>query len=184
MKEYKKTYCTSLFWWWIDFFVMLAPMFLVCDICLWYFEEGYPGMAMLVAVLIFAIFMALSAVFVLFINFIINLFKKPSVFVDESTITYMGQTLRLDSITYLTLYLPEIKSKTSGTTQELSIYIDEKGHMVIKRPSVALIAHLRKRCANATFEIDELKSRFKSKVLIGLGSIVIIASVFYIAMQQ
>ena len=184
MKEYKKTYCTSLFWCWIDFFVMLAPMFLVCDICLWYFEEDYSGMAMLVAVLIFAIFMALSAVFALFINFIINLFKKPSVFVDESTITHMGQTFRLDSITYLTLYLPEIKSKTSGTTQELSIYIDEKEHMVIKRPSVALIAHLKKSCTNAEFEIDELKSRLKTDLLIGLCGLAIFAVAFYISGRQ
>ena len=61
-----------------------------------------------------------------------------------------------------------MKSRTSASSQELSLYINDEEHIVIRRPSVALIAYLKKRCKNAKFEIDELGARIKNDLIIAV----------------
>lgn len=184
MKEYKRMYCTSLVCMWVEIFIMMLPSIFVSDIALWYLGYEALGSALLGVVSVFVLIEALSFIFASFITLLINVFKKPSVFVGETTITHMGQTLYLHAVKYLTLYLPEMRSRTSWSTQELSIYTDAKEHIVIKRPSIALIAHLKKSCTNAEFEIDELKSRLKTDLLIGLCGLAIFAVAFYISGRQ
>ncbi len=184
MKTYKKPYGTSLPCFTLKMAIISIPAALIIDICFAFYDNMSFGTISLFCVLGFLGFALFGVVFSFLITLIINLFAYPSVFVNEKTITYENKTLDLDSIKYLTLYLPEIRSRISSTTQELSIYTTDKEHIVIKRPSIALIAYLKKRCTNAKFEIDEIKSRLKTDLIISAGIATSLPIIFYIANKQ
>lgn len=167
MKKYKRTYCASLPWFFLKLIVICAPCVLIGDIVLFFLDKSE-----LCAVLVSFIFVSLLLMvfgwgFMTFVSLIINLFKNASVSVNERFITHMNKELDLDKIEYITLFLPEFKSRTSSSPQELSLYINAEEHIVIRRPSIRLIAYLKKRCPNAKFEIDELKSRLKTDLITG-----------------
>lgn len=168
MKEYKRTYGTSLPCCYLKLCVIAAPCGLVGDIILFFLNKSVFGTVSLIFVVVSLLFVVLSLSFVVLISLIINAFKDASVLVDEKSITHMDKTLALDEIKYISLYLPKTISKVSSSPQELSIYISDEEHMVIRRPSIKLIAYLKKRCENAKFEIDELKSRLKMDLIIGI----------------
>ena len=87
---------------------------------------------------------------------------------NEKFVTYLNTSLDLDRIKYITLYLPEMISRNNLSPQELSLYINDKEHIVIKRPSILLIAYMKKRCLNAKFEINLSKSRLITDLIVGL----------------
>jgi hypothetical protein len=159
---------------------MSLPSFITLDIVLSIFDNAKMGWMVGVALVAFTALVAIGVLFAILVTALINCFKEASVFLDESTIEYKGTKLNLDSIRYITLYLPEMKSRTSRSPQELSLYINDKEHIVIRRPSVALIAYLKKRCKNAKFEIDELGKRIKNDLIIaGCVSAVVILFVMF-----
>ena len=168
MKEYKRTYLTSLPCICLKMLIIIAPCALLGDLILCILGKTKPfeilSNFLAVGLLFMAVFIAMMAL----VNLIINAFKSPSVTVDGKYIAYEGKRLDLDSISYVTLYLPERQSRTRITTQELSLYVNDSEHIVIKRPSVFLIAHLRKRCTSAKFEIADVKSRLITDLIISL----------------
>ena len=147
MKEYKRTYLASLPCTCLEMLIIIAPCALLGDIILGILGKTKPFSIILgllgVGLLFMAVFIAMMAL----VNLIINAFKSPSVTVDGKYIAYEGKRLDLDSISYVTLYLPEMRSRSSISTQELSLYVNDSEHIVIKRPSVFLIAYLKKRNA-------------------------------------
>ena len=147
---------------------MSLPGIVTLDIALSIFDNAKMGTVIGMALLAFTGLVVLGSLFAILVTALINCFKEVSVFLDESTIEYKGTKLNLDSIGYITLYLPEMKSRTSASSQELSLYTNDEEHIVIRRPSVALIAYLKKRCKNAKFEIDELGKRIKNDLIIAV----------------
>ena len=168
MKEYKRTYLASFPCVCLKMLIIIAPCALIGDLILCILGKTKPfeilSNFLAVGLLFMTVFIAMTEL----ANFIINAFKSPSVTVDGKYIAYEGKRLDLDSISYVTLYLPERQSRTRITTQELSLYVNDSEHIVIKRPSVFLIAHLRKRCTSAKFEIADVKSRLITDLIISL----------------
>ena len=168
MKEYKRTYLASFPCVCLKMLIIIAPCALVGDLILCILGKTKPfeilSNFLAVGLLFMTVFIAMMAL----VSLIINAFKSPSVTVDGKYIAYEGKRLDLDSISYVTLYLPERQSRTRITTQELSLYVNDSEHIVIKRPSVFLIAHLKKRCTSAKFEIADVKSRLITDLIISL----------------
>ena len=77
----------------------------------------------------------------------------------------------------MTLYLPEMRGRNSVSPQELVLYVNDREDTVIRRPSIALICFLKKRCQNAKFEVYELKSNIKLDLIIGLCVAVILIAI-------
>ena len=168
MKEYKRTYLASFPCVCLKMLIIIAPCAFLGDLILCILGKTKPfeilSSFLAVGLLFMTVFIAMMAL----VSLIINAFKSPSVTVDGKYIAYEGKRLDLDSISYVTLYLPERQSRTRITTQELSLYVNDSEHIVIKRPSVFLIAHLRKRCTSAKFEIADVKSRLITDLIISL----------------
>ena len=168
MKNYKHTYCISMPCFFAELFIISLPGVITLDIALSIFNNAKMGSVVGMVLVAFTALVATGVLFSILVTALINCFKDTSVFLDECTIEYKDTKLNLDSIEYITLYLPEVKSRTSASSQELSLYINDKEHIVIRRPSVALIAYLKKRCKNAKFEIDELGARIKNDLIIAV----------------
>ena len=168
MKNYKHTYCISIPCLFVELFIISLPGVITLDIALSIFNNAKMGSVVGMVLVAFTALVATGVLFAILVTVLINCFKDTSVFLDECTIEYKDTKLNLDSIEYITLYLPEMKSRTSASPQELSLYINDEEHIVIRRPSVALIAYLKKRCKNAKFEIDELGARIKKDLIIAV----------------
>ena len=168
MKEYKRTYLASFPCVCLKMLIIIAPCALIGDLILCILGKTKPFEILSNFLAVGLLFMTVFIAMTVLANFIINAFKSPSVTVDGKYIAYEGKRLDLDSISYVTLYLPEMRSRSSVTPQEMSLYASEDEHVVIKRPSVFLIAHLRKRCTNAKFEIADVKSRLITDLIISL----------------
>lgn len=184
MKGYKRIYCSSLTVVFLESFIIGIPGALICDIVLSLFGVIEYGKISVATIVAFICTMILCALFMIVMSLIINYFKEPSVWVSEDSITYEGMTLMLDKIEYLTLYLPKMKSRTNMQIQELSLYISDKEHIVIRRPSPSLIKYLKRRCDNAKFEIDELQERIKSDLIISLCVTVATVVIAYFMAKQ
>ena len=168
MKEYKRTYLASLPCVCLEMLIIISPCALLGDIILGILGKTKPfeilSNFLAVGLLFMAVFIAMMAL----VSLIINAFKSPSVTVDGKYIAYEGKRLDLDSISYVTLYLPEMRSRSSISTQELSLYVNDSEHIVIRRPSVFLIAHLRKRCTSAKFGIADVRQRLIRDLIVSL----------------
>ena len=167
MKNYKHTYCISLVYSFVELFIISLPGIVTFDIAISIFDHSKIGVLTSMAVLIFTVLAAIEVLFAILVTVLINCFKGVSVFIDECTIEYKDTKLNLDSIKYITLYLPDLR-RMSVIPQELSLYISDKEHIEIHRPSITLIAYLKKRCKNAKFEIDELGKRIKKYLIIAI----------------
>ena len=168
MKNYKHTYCISMPCFFAELFIISLPGIITLDIALSISDNAKMGSIVGMVLVAFTALVATGVLFAILVTALINCFKDTSVFLDECTIEYKDTKLNLDSIEYITLYLPEMKSRTSASPQELSLYINDEEHIVIRRPSVALIAYLKKRCKNAKFEIDKLGARIKKDLIIAV----------------
>ena len=168
MKEYKRTYLASFPCVCLKMLIIIAPCALVGDLILCILGKTKPFEILSNFLAVGLLFMTVFIAQMVLVSLIINAFKSPSVTVDGKYIAYEGKRLDLDSISYVTLYLPEMRSRSSVTPQEMSLYASEDEHVVIKRPSVFLIAHLKKRCTSAKFEIADVKSRLITDLIISL----------------
>ena len=168
MKEYKRTYLASFPCVCLKMLIIIAPCALIGDLILCILGKTKPFEILSSFLAVGLLFMTVFIAQMVLVSLIINAFKSPSVTVDGKYIAYEGKRLDLDSIRYVTLYLPEMRSRSSVTPQEMSLYVNDSEHIVIKRPSVFLIAHLRKRCTSAKFEIADVKSRLITDLIISL----------------
>ena len=168
MKEYKRTYLTSLPCICLKMLIIIAPCAFLGDLILCILGKMKPFVILSSFLAVGLLFMTVFIAMMVLVSLIINAFKSPSVTVDGKYIAYEGKRLDLDSISYVTLYLPEMRSRSSSTPQELSLYVNDSEHIVIKRPSVFLIAYLKKRCANASFGIADVRQRLIRDLVVSL----------------
>jgi hypothetical protein len=145
-----------------------APLLLLADAAVVAEGSAKPGQLFWGCLLVFGVYAAASVLFVWLISLFIGLFTKKAVILSEDSVTYDGKTLRLDDIRYITLYLPEW-SRFHSKAQSLSLWADNKNYFDIQRPSIALIAALKKRCTLAAFFVDDWKGRLKMGLWVTLG---------------
>lgn len=145
-----------------------APLLLLADAAVVAEGSAKPGQLFWGCLLVFGVYAAASVLFVWLISLLIGLFTKKAVILSENSVTYDGKTLRLDDIRYITLYLPEW-SRFHSKAQSLSLWADNKNYFDIQRPSIALIAALKKRCTLAAFFVDDWKGRLKMGLWVTLG---------------
>ena len=154
MNKYKRMYFVSPLYLSVMTILCCAPLALIGDVVLCLSGElrlgelvvGFTAVSLLLTGLCFA--------FAVVMNLIVNAFKSPSVYINDGCVICEGKKLNLELVKYVTLYLPEVRPRSRYTPQTLSVYVDFDEHLVINRPSVRLIAHVRKRCINAKFEIE------------------------------
>lgn len=180
MKEYKHTYCASLLYSFVKAFIVFFPTMILLAIIA--HTEGYATFWQIFGAYwsAFAIFWVAIAVFILLVSVLIGLFANKTALLTDTYISYPGQTLRLDDIRYITLYLPELKGRYSSAPFELTLWVDDKNSISIKHPSFRLVAALKKRCPMAVFYIDDWKVQLKECMWIQLGivAIAVIAIIF------
>jgi hypothetical protein len=150
------------------FIFCTAPLLLLADAAVVAEGSAKPGQLFWGCLLVLGLYAAASVLFVWLISLFIGLFTKKAVILSEDSVTYDGKTLRLDDIRYITLYLPEW-SRFHSKAQSLSLWADNKNYFDIQRPSIALIAALKKRCTLAAFFVDDWKGRLKMGLWVTLG---------------
>lgn len=179
MKEYKPSCCVSLLYFWAMMFVISFPLLLVVAGAVAEEGQGDFGQVFFSCISALLVCGVAFACFVFLISCLVGLFARKTVLLSENSVAYEGKTIQLDKIRYITLYLPEL-SKTSSKPQHLTIWADNKSYMDIKRPSIALVIELKKRCGFAAFDVDDWKSHLKQCLWIQLGIIgfAIVAYIF------
>ena len=160
MKQYKRMYCASFPYMMLGMGIVILPMALTLDFLNCLFQGGRFGQVFGSFLLVMAILIPLSMLIPLLITFIINRFQKALIIVNDETIRCYGQVIHLDRVQYLTLYLPEM-GKWNHSSQQLSLYVDDDEHMLIKRPPISLIIYLKRKCKNAKFSIEQWKEYLK-----------------------
>ena len=168
MKQYRPSYCVTLLYAEAMIIFCTAPLLLLADAAVVAEGSAKPGQLFWGCLLVFGVYAAASVLFVWLISLLIGLFAKKAVILSEDSVTYDGKTLPLDSIRYVTLYLPEIR-RFSSKPQTLALWADNQHYMDIKRPSIPLIVALKKRCVFAAFDVDDWKGKIKETLWVGLG---------------
>ena len=169
-KEYKPTYCASLLYFWAMMFVVSFPFLLLVAVVVQIEGQDTFGQVFFGSMAAMALTGVAFVLFVQLISFLIGLFTRKTVLLSDEAVTYGGKTIALRDIRSVTLYLPEL-SRTSSKPQTLMIWADNKNYMDIKRPSIVLVAALKKRCVFASFDVDDWKSHLKQCLWIQLGII-------------
>lgn len=166
MKEYKPTYCTSLLTFCGDFLIVMPPLAIVIAIMVMD-EAGGVGKVLLGFLGCFVVISVLFSAIALVVNLIAKPLSKKRVTLTDYELCYEGRRIRLSDVRYVTLHLSE-SSRTRNEPQQLSLYADDKNHIVIKRPALSLIAEVRRRCPTAKFGIHELRRRMRNLFIAGV----------------
>lgn len=169
MKIYKATYGVTAFYFLASFFLMGIPVSFVLGFAL--AVEGHSSFWY--APIIFLICIPGAGLFfsvpILLINLVAKAVTTKQVLVEEHKIYYQGKHLFLDQLQYITLYLPELNRYSRGNPQLLSLWISDKENLLIVRPSILLIADLKKRCPKAKFCVEDPLGFLRIAFFIGLG---------------
>ena len=155
MKKYKHNY-------------MFTPMFNLCNI----FLSCVPMIAIMILSLdiesakylpLFVLFMiGFFIVLGNVVHFIICIFSKHTVFIEDNTLTHkskkiLTQSINLDEVSFV-IFDQGIMGKVSSTPCSLTLYNNDYTKRVyIKNPSFFLIVEINKRCKNAKFKFNNYK---------------------------
>ncbi len=158
MKKYKSNY-------------LFTPMFQLCNL----FLSFFPGILLMWLLLnpdeaegvlyIFPMYVAIILFYVVFGNvfhFLISIFTKYKVFIDEDTITLKGkkimtQSIKLEDVKFVTFEHGSM-GKTASRPCSLGLYNSDYSQGVeISNPSFFMIVEINKRCKNAKFQFENRK---------------------------
>lgn len=167
MKSYKPTYGISMLCLIIDIMICSIPVIIPLAIVISNNSSHDSLKVTLLLICCWLIAGAVHSLLIVLLNLLFKAVTKKKTMLSEDRVIYEEKELVLKDIKYVTLYLPK-GSRTSATSQMLSLWVDDKNHIVIERPSLVLIAELRRRCRNASFEIDNLKFKIKMDILLGV----------------
>ena len=152
MKEYKSFYGLSFIIYVSALFLTLGICFIPCLMIL-----GADAYKMLPFIFAGCFLPLISAPFIAVINLIIHAIAPKTAYLDNETLTYESQTVRLNNVKYLSFYLGEYEHR-SKEPHCLTVYTNDDEMILIKRPSFLLVSRLKRLCTNAKFSIDDLKS--------------------------
>ena len=173
MKKYKHNY-------------MFTPMFNLCNI----FLSCVPMIAIMILSLniesakylpLFVIFMI--GFFIILgnvVHFIICIFSKHTVFIEDNTLTHkskkiLTQSINLDEVSFV-IFDQGIMGKVSSTPCSLTLYNSDYTKKVhIKNPSFFLIVEINKRCKKAKFKFNNYKYWIISLCISIVGGFIFVA---------
>ena len=180
MKKYKATYLTGLLFNLNEFYLIMIPSAILLVIMLKLNDQTVEIFKVAVGVLVSCCLINIFCILLmLIISLIVNAITDNYVLLGDNEIIYQDKKIFIRDIKYVTLYLPERPSRTHYECQQLSLWADDKNHIVIKRPSLALIAELKIKCSGAKFEIDELGSRIKTDIILAVCIAVFLAIIIF-----
>lgn len=161
MKEYKPAYGLSLIWIWSTLALVSLPCVLAFDVVGAMTEASKFGSIFFGFLLVMVFLEILSILFLLVVNLILRRFSRKYVLLYADQVSYEGRCLSLDSIRYVTVHLPESKSRNSVTPLYLVLWADKKNYIEIKRPSPEMILAMKNACPNARFSIEDWRAQLK-----------------------
>lgn len=178
-KEYRPTYLSSLILLCVEIAFTMIPSAFVLGFII--SRDGRYGIIEVALMVVGA--MLANALFFTLLALIVNLIAKPiskkrAVLADRY-IEYGGARLPLREITHVSLFLPET-GRNNHDPQCLSLYIDDKRHIVIKRPALSLIRDVRRACPGAKFRIENLGEKIKFCSIVGIVCAVLLPIVILI----
>ena len=106
------------------------------------------------------------------INFIINLFIKPKLFLYDDKFTYKDKTHKYKEIVKLEYNLGHM-SRTHSENATLIIYCINKQKIEINNPSIRMIINMRKRCKDKPFKLTNWQSFVFTAVILFIVVILI-----------
>ncbi|MBQ8292571.1 MAG: hypothetical protein IJX78_02040 [Bacilli bacterium] len=141
----------------VFFFEIFISMAFALPICILLSDKDAELMHLLKMSLGFLV--APIGAFILFsvLNFIITLFTKPKLILFSDRFMYKDEICYYSDVTLVGFDLGFV-SKTSSEPTCLVLYRKDKPGIVIKSPSVRMIYHMRKKCYNRPFHIENLKT--------------------------
>lgn len=102
------------------------------------------------------VFAVICFAFSMVINFIINLFFKKSVVIDEKSMEYQNNRYDLNNVTKLYYDVGNL-SGINSIPSRLVITMKNGKEAIVNHPSWRLVLVLRKRCINSTFKTNVVK---------------------------
>lgn len=90
------------------------------------------------------------------INFLITLFIKPQLILYDETFVYKNKTYKYTDIIALEYDLGTI-SKVSSKSDAFVLYRKSESGIIIKNPSIKMMAEIKRRCSNKPFRIENYK---------------------------
>ena len=158
MKKYKSNYMFTLMFYLCNMLLAFLPGLIIIGLFL---EPGEP-VGIGYVVLICAIFIIFLILIGNVLHFIISIFTKHNIFIEDDKLTIKGkkiltQSVMLDDVKYVVFDHGEI-SRSSNTPCSINLYVNNhKQGISIKNPSFLLICYLNRRCKNAKFKFNNYK---------------------------
>ena len=159
MKKYKSNYLFTVMFQLCSLFISFFPgIFLM-----WLLINPSEGEGVLY---IFPLYIVLILFFTVLgnaIHFLISLFTKYTVYIDEKTITVQGkriltQSMTLEDVTYIVFDQGIITKYGGGSPCSITLYdASYNKSLTINNPSFLLICELQKRLKHATFKFNNYK---------------------------
>ena len=169
MKKYKSNYLFTVMFQLCSFFTSFLPgIFLILLINPTNEGEG--------VLYIFPLYIVLILFFTVLgnaIHFLISLFTKYTVYIDEKTITVQGkriltQSMTLEDVKYIIFDHGHITKYGGGSPCSITLFdASYSKSLTINNPSFLLICELQKRLKHATFKF----SNYKWYIIFGCGFI-------------
>jgi regulatory protein YycH of two-component signal transduction system YycFG len=97
------------------------------------------------------------------IHFLISLFTKHKVYIDEESITIQGkkivtQSIKIEDVCHVIFDQGTITRYGGGTPCSITLFdSDYNKSVIIENPSFFMICELQKRCKNAKFKFNNYK---------------------------
>jgi hypothetical protein len=109
-----------------------------------------------VLILIFIIFFVLIAII---INLISKIFTKSFVIIENNEIKYNKETINLDKVMSINLFLGEMRRYGKGDPVKICIMENINKYITISNPSYILLFKIYKILKNKNFEIENIKKK-------------------------
>ena len=159
MKKYKSNYLFTVMFQLCSLFISFFPgIFLM-----WLLINPSEGEGVLY---IFPLYIVLILFFTVLgnaIHFIISLFTKYTVYIDEKTITVQGkriltQSMKLEDVKYIVFDHGRMAKYGGGSPCSITLFdASYSKSLTINNPSFLLICELQKRLKHATFKFSNYK---------------------------
>ena len=158
MKKYKSNYLFTLMFQVCSLFISLFPgIFLM-----WLLINPNEGEGVLYIFPLYIVTILFFTVLGNAIHFLISLFTKYTVYIDEKTITVQGkriltQSMTLEDVKYI-VFDHGLISKHGGSPCSITLFdASYSKSLTINNPSFLLICELQKRLKHATFKFNNYK---------------------------
>ena len=158
MKKYKLNYMFTVMFQLCNMFLSFFPGLLIISL----FINPEDPLELHKLLFIGILFTLLYIIFGNIIHFIISIFTKYKVFIDDQTITIKGknivtENIKLDDIKFIT-FDHGIISKGRNIPCSITLFNHNKSkYITINSPSFLMICEIQKRCKNAKYKFNNYK---------------------------